>query len=117
MFIYFCGSLKTILNGCFMNCDIKVSVIIPIYNAYDYLRPALDSVVYQTLRDIEIICIDDGSVDRSLEILKEYQKNDDRVRIVTEANAGPGLARNNGLGRLASPPVQQKTLSAQAASC
>lgn len=82
-----------------MSCDIKVSVIIPIYNAYDYLRPALDSVVYQTLRDIEIICIDDGSTDRSLEILKEYQKNDDRVRIVTEANAGPGLARNNGLGR------------------
>ena len=82
-----------------MNCDIKVSVIIPIYNAYDYLRPALDSVVYQTLREIEIICIDDGSTDRSLEILKEYQKNDDRVRIVTEANAGPGIARNNGLGR------------------
>jgi len=82
-----------------MNCDIKVSVIIPIYNAYDYLRPALDSVIYQTLREIEIICIDDGSTDRSLEILKEYQKNDDRVRIVTEANAGPGLARNNGIGR------------------
>ena len=82
-----------------MNCDIKVSVIIPIYNAYDYLRPALDSVIYQTLREIEIICVDDGSTDRSLEILKEYQKNDDRVRIVTEANAGPGLARNNGLNR------------------
>ncbi len=82
-----------------MNCDIKVSVIIPIYNAYDYLRPAMDSVIYQTLREIEIICVDDGSTDQSLEILKEYQKNDDRVRIVTEANAGPGLARNNGLGR------------------
>jgi len=82
-----------------MNCDIKVSVIIPIYNAYDYLRPALDSVIYQTLREIEIICIDDGSTDSSLEILKEYQKTDERVRIVTEANAGPGLARNNGLGR------------------
>ena len=82
-----------------MSCDIKVSVIVPIYNACDYLRPALDSVIYQTLREIEIICVDDGSTDSSLEILKEYQKNDDRVRIVTEANAGPGLARNNGLGR------------------
>jgi glycosyltransferase involved in cell wall biosynthesis len=82
-----------------MNCDIKVSVIIPIYNASDYLRPALDSVIYQSLREIEIICIDDGSTDCSLEILKEYQKNDDRVRIVTEANAGPGLARNNGIGK------------------
>lgn len=79
--------------------DIKVSVIIPIYNAYDYLRPAMDSVIYQTLREIEIICIDDGSTDHSLEILKEYQKNDERIRIVTETNAGPGLARNNGLNR------------------
>ncbi len=82
-----------------MNSDIKVSVIIPIFNASDYLRPAIDSVIYQTLREIEIICVDDGSTDKSLAILKEYQKNDDRIRIVTEANAGPGLARNNGLGR------------------
>ncbi len=82
-----------------MNVDIKVSVIIPIYNAYDYLRPAMDSVIYQTLRDIEIICVDDGSTDQSLEIIKEYQKNDERIRIVTETNAGPGIARNNGIGR------------------
>ena len=82
-----------------MNNDIKVSVIIPIYNAFDYLRPALDSVIYQTLREVEIICIDDGSTDSSLEIIKEYQKLDDRIRIVTEANAGPGIARNNGIGR------------------
>ncbi len=82
-----------------MNVDIKVSVIIPIYNAYDYLRPAMDSVIYQTLREIEIICVDDGSTDQSLEILKEYQKNDERIRIVTETNAGPGIARNNGLIR------------------
>ena len=81
------------------NNDIKVSVIIPIYNAYDYLRPAMDSVLDQTLRDIEIICIDDGSTDKSLEILKEYQKSDDRVRIITETNAGPALARNKGISR------------------
>lgn len=78
---------------------IKVSVIIPIYNAYDYLRPAMDSVIYQTLRDIEIICIDDGSTDHSLDIIKEYQKNDNRIRIVTETNAGPAVARNNGINR------------------
>lgn len=82
-----------------MTNDIKVSVIIPVYNAYDYLRPAMDSVIYQTLREIEIICVDDGSTDHSLEIIKEYQKNDDRIRIVTEANAGPAVARNNGLNR------------------
>ncbi len=82
-----------------MTNDIKVSVIIPVYNAYDYLRPAMDSVIYQTLREIEIICVDDGSTDHSLEIIKEYQKNDDRIRIVTETNAGPAVARNNGLNR------------------
>ena len=82
-----------------INADVKVSVIIPIFNAADYLRPALDSVISQTLREIEIICVDDGSTDNSLEILKEYQQNDDRIRIVTETNAGPALARNNGIKR------------------
>lgn len=81
------------------NTDIKVSVIMPIYNAYDYLRPAMDSVTCQSLREIEIICIDDGSTDHSLDIIREYQKIDDRIRIVTETNAGPALARNNGLRR------------------
>lgn len=71
----------------------------PIYNAQDYLRPALDSVVDQTLREIEIICIDDGSTDKSLEIVKEYQKADPRIRIVTENNAGPAAARNKGIVR------------------
>lgn len=81
------------------NSEIKVSVIMPVYNAGEYLRPALDSVVDQTLKEIEIICVDDGSTDNSLEILKEYQKGDERIRIVTETNAGPALARNNGIRR------------------
>ena len=79
--------------------NIKVSVIMPIYNAYDYLRPALDSVIDQTLREIEIICVDDGSTDHSLEIIKEYRDRDSRVRIITENNAGPSIARNRGLNR------------------
>ena len=79
--------------------DIKISVIMPIYNACDYLRPAMDSVLSQTIREIEVICIDDGSTDSSYEIIKEYQKADERVRIVTETNAGPALARNNGIKR------------------
>ncbi|MBQ7387648.1 MAG: glycosyltransferase family 2 protein [Clostridia bacterium] len=82
-----------------MENNIKVSVIVPIYNAYDYLRQALDSIVAQTLTDIEIICIDDGSTDRSLDIIKEYQQSDARVRIVTENNAGPATARNKGIAR------------------
>ncbi len=81
------------------NSDIKVSVIMPIYNAYNYLRPALDSVLDQTLREIEVICIDDGSTDRSLEIIKSYQESDSRVRIATENNAGQSTARNKGIIR------------------
>ena len=79
--------------------EIKVSVIMPIYNASEYLCPAIDSVLYQTLPEIELICVDDGSQDNSLEILKEYQSRDDRVRIVTETNAGAAIARNNGMRR------------------
>lgn len=72
----------------------------PIYNAYDYLRPAIDSVLGQTMREIELICVDDGSTDHSLDILKEYQNTDTRVRIITENNAGPSWARNKGLSRV-----------------
>ena len=89
----------TDINNTAETKQIKVSVIMPIYNEDEYLRPALDSVIDQTLREIEIICVDDGSTDGSLEILKEYQQKDDRIRIVTETNAGPALARNNGIRR------------------
>ena len=82
-----------------MSTNIKVSVIMPIYNAFDYLRPAMDTVIDQTLREIEIICIDDGSTDKSLAIVKEYQERDQRIRIVTENNAGVSTARNKGIIR------------------
>ena len=78
---------------------IKVSVIIPIYNAREYLRLAIESVIDQTLKEIEIICVDDGSTDHSLQIVKEYAAQDSRIRIVTENNAGVAIARNNGLRR------------------
>ncbi len=81
------------------NTDIKVTVVIPVYNAEDYLGPAMDSIITQTLTDIEIICVDDGSTDASLDIIREYQNNDSRIRIVTETNAGPAIARNNGIRR------------------
>ena len=79
--------------------NVKISVVMPIYNAFDYLKPAIDGVLNQTLSDIELICVDDGSTDNSLSILKEYQQSDDRVRIITENNAGPSIARNKGLSR------------------
>lgn len=74
-----------------------VSVIIAVYNVEAYLRQCLDSVIGQTLRHIEIICVDDGSTDSSLQILKEYQLKDSRIRIIRQAHAGAGAARNKGL--------------------
>lgn len=74
-----------------------VSVIIPVYNAEKYLRECLDSVVNQTLRDIEIICVDDGSTDSSPAVLAEYAERDPRVRVVTQENRGVGPARNAGI--------------------
>ncbi len=75
----------------------KVSVIIPVYNVEKYLSKCLDSVINQTLKDIEIICIDDGSTDNSLSILEEYAKKDKRIKIIKQKNLGAGAARNKGL--------------------
>ena len=61
--------------------SVKVSVILPVYNVSEYLRQCMDSIVGQTLKDIEIICVDDGSTDDSLEILKEYEAKDKRVKV------------------------------------
>lgn len=74
-----------------------VSVILPCYNAEKHLRQCLDSIVRQTLQDIEILCIDDGSTDSTPQILQQYQAADPRVSVLTQANAGAGAARNNGL--------------------
>lgn len=75
----------------------KISVIIPVYNVEKYLRECLNSIVNQTIKDIEIICVDDGSTDGSLDILNEYSSNDDRFTIVIQDNKGPSAARNEGI--------------------
>lgn len=77
----------------------KVSVILPIYNVSQYLRECLDSVVRQTLKELEIICVNDGSTDNSLEIIEEYAVKDDRIVIITGPNGGYGKAMNKGLDR------------------
>ena len=74
-----------------------LSVIIPVYNVENYLNECLDSVTSQTLEDMEIICIDDGSTDNSLNILKEYSKKDKRIKIITKENGGQATARNLGI--------------------
>ena len=72
----------------------KVSVIIPVYNVEKYLKECLDSVVNQTLKDIEIICINDGSTDNSLNILKQYATQDSRIKIIDKPNSGYGHSMN-----------------------
>lgn len=80
-----------------MNQQHKVSVIIPVYNTEPYLRQCLDSVVNQTLRDIEIICVDDGSTDASPAILREFAEADPRITVLTQEHSNAGTARNLGL--------------------
>ena len=75
----------------------KISVIIPIYNAEKYLKECFFSVLKQTEKDIEIICIDDGSTDRSKEIINEFKKKDGRIITKFQKNKGSGLARNEGI--------------------
>ena len=75
----------------------KVSVIIPVYNTEKYLRQCLDSVIHQSLREIEIICVDDGSTDSSARILEKYRAEDARIKMIHQGNAGLSAARNTGL--------------------
>ena len=76
---------------------VKISVIVPVFNVEKYLKKCLDSLINQTLYDIEIICIDDGSADSSLEILNEYSNKDDRIIVVSQENLGPSQSRNKGI--------------------
>jgi len=85
--------------GMMMSETPKVSVIIPVYNAEAYLRQCLDSVVNQTLQDIEIICVDNGSTDSSLKILEEYKYADSRVNVLTQKKQYVSVARNNGMAQ------------------
>ena len=75
----------------------KISVIIPVYNAEKYLAKSIESVLNQSLKDIEVICIDDGSTDKSLEILENYADKDKRIKIFRQKQSGPANARNLGI--------------------
>ncbi len=74
-----------------------LSLLMPIYNVERYLRESLTSACAQTLADIEIICIDDGSTDRSAEIIREFAASDDRIRVISKPNTGYGDSMNRGL--------------------
>ena len=80
-----------------MDSDIKVSVVVPVYNSEKFLEECLNCLVNQTLKEIEIILVDDGSTDNSSEIYNNYAKEDDRIIIIKQANQKQGAARNNGV--------------------
>lgn len=75
----------------------KVSIIVPVYNVEKYLSECLDSLISQTLSDIEIICVNDGSKDSSLEILEKYAQKDKRIVVINQENSGVSTARNTGM--------------------
>lgn len=76
---------------------IKVSIIVPVYNVEKFLPECLDSLINQTIKDIEIICVNDGSKDNSLTILQKYAQKDSRIKIIDQQNQGISAARNSGM--------------------
>ena len=75
----------------------KLSIIVPVYNVEKYLPKCLDSLVNQTYKDIEIICVNDGSSDNSLQVLNEYASQDNRIKVINQENLGVSTARNIGI--------------------
>ena len=82
-----------------------ISVILPIYNAEKFIQRTIDSVLAQSFSDFELICVNDGSTDRTSELLHEYASADARISIVNQPNSGPGAARNTGLDQARAPYV------------
>lgn len=75
----------------------KVSVVVPVWNAHDYIRKCVESILNQTYENLEILLVDDGSTDDSLEICRSYEKKDNRVKVLHKENGGQGSARNYAL--------------------
>ena len=84
-------------NSHFCTEDIKFSIIIPVYNVASFLRQGMDSIINQTYRNLDIICVDDGSSDDSYEILKEYASTDQRINLIHQENKGTVIARQIGV--------------------
>ena len=75
----------------------KISIIVPVYNVEQYINRCIDSLLGQTLKDIEIILVDDGSPDQCPQICDEYARKDSRIKVIHKKNNGLGYARNSGL--------------------
>lgn len=75
----------------------KISIVVAVYNIESYLNQCLDSLINQTIKDIEIICVNDGSTDNSQNIINEYSKKDSRIKVINQDNKGISAARNAGI--------------------
>lgn len=75
----------------------EISIIVPVYNSERYLRQCLKSILNQTYKDIEVICVNDGSTDKSLEILNDFAQSDSRIKIINKSNSGYGASLNIGI--------------------
>lgn len=80
-----------------MDNKIKVSVILPVYNSEKYISKTLESLINQTLKEIEIICVNDGSKDNTRKILQEFERKDNRVKVINKDNQGVWKARIDGI--------------------
>lgn len=80
-----------------MDSNMLVSIVVPVYNSEKYLEKCLDSILNQTYKSIEVICVNDGSTDNSAQILESYKNKDGRLKIITQENSGGVIARKNGI--------------------
>ena len=80
-----------------MENNVKLSIIVPVYNAEEFLEKCVNSLINQTIKDIEIILINDGSTDKSLELCKSFEQKDERIKVFNQVNSGQSKARNVGL--------------------
>lgn len=79
-----------------MGENIKVSILVPCYNSEKYIDKCINSILHQTLDDVEIICINDGSTDNTLKVLQNFEKNNPKIRVVDKKNSGYGASLNLG---------------------
>ena len=77
--------------------NILVSIIVPMYNSEKYIERCVKSLISQSYKNIEIVIVDDGSKDNSLQLIKDYANKDSRIKVYTQSNQGPSVARNTGL--------------------
>ena len=89
--------MGTYFRNAYDDSIIKFSIIIPVYNVEKFLPECLDSIIAQTFSDFEVICMNDGSTDNSLEILQKYANKDSRFKVISQENQGQGIARNKAI--------------------